>query len=184
MRKLTFTLMLLGCSVAMAATVYRWVDENGVVHYSDQPHPNAEKLTVHAAQTYKAANGPQLPNAPAQPNAGLPALPPRGTYNSCAITNPGDAQEFANLDALTVNVMTDPQLHGGDQIYISLDGALLNNGTATGPSFSVSPVDRGQHTLQATVRDGQGNILCQTTSVTFNVHQASIQNPVNPVRPH
>ena len=38
---------------AVAATVYKWVDENGVVHYSDQPHPNAQKIHVQAAQTYK-----------------------------------------------------------------------------------------------------------------------------------
>ena len=44
MRTLTFTLMCLVGSLALAATVYRWVDENGVVHYSDQPHPNAEAL--------------------------------------------------------------------------------------------------------------------------------------------
>ena len=54
MRTLAFTLLLLVCSLAVAATtVYRWVDEDGVVHYSDQPHPNAEKLQVHAAQSYK-----------------------------------------------------------------------------------------------------------------------------------
>ena len=52
MRTLAFTLMSLACSVALATTVYRWVDEQGVVHYSDQPHPNADKIQVHAAQTY------------------------------------------------------------------------------------------------------------------------------------
>ena len=53
MRALAFTLLLALCSVTLAATVYRWVDDDGVVHYSDQPHPNAEKMQVHAAQSYK-----------------------------------------------------------------------------------------------------------------------------------
>jgi Domain of unknown function (DUF4124) len=186
MRKLLFTLMLLASSLALAATVYRWVDDNGVVHYSDQPHPNAEKLTVHAAQTYKASVGPQLGNAPPQPGngAGPPTLPQRTAYNGCAIVQPADAQDFANLDSLPITVMTDPQLHGGDQVFISLDGQPLNNGAATGPQFTLAPVDRGQHSLQATVRDPQGNVLCQSPSVTFNVHQPSTANPVNPVRPH
>ena len=35
--------MSLACTAAVAATVYKWVDENGVVHFSDQPHENAEK---------------------------------------------------------------------------------------------------------------------------------------------
>jgi hypothetical protein len=46
MRILPFTLMSLACSVVLAATVYKWTDEDGVVHYSDQPHPNAEKVPV------------------------------------------------------------------------------------------------------------------------------------------
>ena len=53
MRTLLFTLISLACSLALAATVYKWVDENGVVHYSDQPHPNAQKVQLKAAQTYK-----------------------------------------------------------------------------------------------------------------------------------
>src|SRR4029077_3941372 len=53
MRTLVFTLMSIVCSLALAGvTVYRWVDEQGIVHYSDQPHANAEKVHVNAAQTY------------------------------------------------------------------------------------------------------------------------------------
>ena len=53
MRALAFTLLLALCSVPLAATVYRWVDDDGVVPYSDQPHPNAEKMQVNAAESYK-----------------------------------------------------------------------------------------------------------------------------------
>ena len=52
MRTLLFTLMSLACTVALAATVYKWVDEDGVVHYSDQPHENAQKVELKAPQTY------------------------------------------------------------------------------------------------------------------------------------
>src|SRR5690625_4124219 len=46
-------LLLFICAVAtpaMATTVYRWVDSNGVVHYSDQPHPGAQKANLGALQ--------------------------------------------------------------------------------------------------------------------------------------
>jgi hypothetical protein len=39
------------------------------------------------------------------------------------------------------------------------------------------------HTLQAQVRSANGTVMCQTPTVTFSVHQASIANPANPVRP-
>ena len=54
MRAILFTLMSVACAVAFSATVYRWVDENGVTHYSDQPHENAEKVTISAPQTFSA----------------------------------------------------------------------------------------------------------------------------------
>ena len=42
------------CTVATAATVYKWVDENGVTHFSDQPHENAQKVELKAPQTFTA----------------------------------------------------------------------------------------------------------------------------------
>ena len=45
--------MVLAGSATRAATIYKWVDENGVVHYSDQPHQNAQKVDVPAVQTYR-----------------------------------------------------------------------------------------------------------------------------------
>ena len=65
MRALAFTLMFSVATLALAgATVYRWVDDQGVVHYSDQPHANAEKLHVNAAQTYKPTGPDTAPAIP------------------------------------------------------------------------------------------------------------------------
>lgn len=180
MRKLLFTLLLslLGTTLALATTIYKWVDEDGVVHYSDQPHPNAQKLQVQAAQTYTPVS-----NGPASA-AAAPTPPKPGVYHGCAIVQPPNSSEFANLDSLTVTVQTEPALHAGDQIYVLLDGQALNGGAATGPQFTLSPVDRGEHTLQAVVKGSDGNVVCQTASVTYNVHQPSVLNPVNPVHPH
>ena len=181
MRTLAFTLMSLACSVALATTVYRWVEEQGVVHYSDQPHPNADKIQVHAAQTYKpgavetgatAAGGAQSSAAPAP-------------YRGCAIVQPGDDQAYTNIDSLTVVVQTDPALHTGDRVYVTVDGQALNGGAPTGPQFVLSPVDRGTHTAQAQVKDASGAVQCQTPPVTFEVHQNSLLNPNNNrVTPH
>ena len=182
MRALTFTLLSLVCSAALAATVYKWVDENGVVHYSDQPHPNAEKLQVHAAQSYKPS---ALDTAAAGGGGGgaSPAAP--APYRGCAIVQPQDGQAFANIDSLTLVVQTDPQLHQGDKVFVTVDGQALNGGNPTGSQFVISPIDRGTHTAQALVKDASGGVQCQTPPVTFHVQQNSILNP-NTVRvtPH
>jgi hypothetical protein len=187
MRTLLFTLMLVLAPLALAQTVYKWVDEDGQVHYSDQPHPSAEKIHVKAIQTYKASQaGVGVPaaaaSAPGEPPVAAQNAP---AYQGCAISEPGDGADFSNIDSLTVVVQTDPLLRAGDKVYVSLDGAALNGGNPTGSPFNISPVERGQHTLAATVRDAQGAVLCQTPGITFQVHQNSLLNPANPnSKPH
>jgi Domain of unknown function (DUF4124) len=180
MRTLLFTLMSLASSLVLAATVYKWVDENGTVHYSDQPHANAQKVQVEAAQTYPAnASAAAVSNAAAA-TGGHPNESADTAYRGCAIVSPQDGTELANVDALNVSVRTDPVVHQGDQIFILMDGTAVNGGNPTGTQFSISPVDRGSHTLQAVVRDASGNLMCQTPGITVDIHQNSILNPANP----
>jgi hypothetical protein len=176
--------MSLLCSLALAgATVYRWVDDNGVVHYSDQPHANAEKLHVNAAQSYKPAASD---SAPAGGGGQAPATAAAAAaYRGCAIVQPQDDQTFTNIDSLTVVVQTDPQLHSGDRVYVTVDGQALNGGSPTGAQFVLSPVERGTHTAQAQVKDSGGAVHCQTPAVTFHVQQNSVLNPNNNrITPH
>jgi hypothetical protein len=185
MRRLLFTLIpLIGlaalAATATAATVYKWVDENGVVHYSDQPHADAKKVQVEAAQTYKSAEATAVavPAGTSTPAASAP------TYQGCAIAQPTADQMLLNADSLTIIVRTDPTLYPGDKVYLSMDGQPLNNGAATGAQYVLSPVDRGTHTLQAVVRNSDGGLMCQTPGVTFNARQPSVLAPANPQRPH
>jgi hypothetical protein len=179
MRRRLPTLISLLASLAVAGTVYKWVDENGVVHYSDQPHPEAQKVDVPPVQTYKGgASGPATPAGPTAPPA---SAEPASAYQGCAISEPGSDQTFTNVDTLSIVVRTDPELRAGDRVYLTLDGQPLNGGKPTGSQFTLSPVDRGTHVVQAIVRNGQGGLVCQTPGVTFNVHQPSVLNPANPL---
>jgi len=178
MRGYLFTLISLACSLAVAATVYKWVDENGVVHYSDQPHPNAQKVNVPGAQTYRAPETPAAASAPLAPSP--EAAPP--SYAGCAIAQPADDETFQNLESLTVIVRTDPALHPGDQVSLTIDGAPVKG--ATGGQFVISPVERGTHVVQAVVRDSGGGLMCQTPPVTFHVHQPNLFTPRPAPAPH
>lgn len=177
MRVLLFTLMSIACAAALSATVYKWVDENGVTHYSDQPHENAEKVQVAQPQTYKA---PRV-KAPAQPAAQAPAP---NTYQSCDIVQPASDQTFPNADSVTTAVQVIPAPQGGDQLSVLLDGQRIAAFPPSGGSFTISPIDRGTHSLQALVQDATGKVLCQSANVTFTVLQPSILNPANPNSRH
>ena len=178
MRHILFTLMLLACSAALATTVYKWVDENGVIHYSDQPHANAQKLQVAGVQTYSAgasassrASEPEEPAASANP------------YKGCAIAQPLPEQNLPNAQSVFVRVQSDPVPRPGDRIYITMDGQGLNGGQATGMSYNVTPIDRGAHTVAAQIRGSDSQILCQTPPITFYIQQVGLNSPANPTRP-
>jgi hypothetical protein len=56
---------LLAIGLPAAADVYKWVDEAGEVHYSDQPPPPNAKVKEHVKAPAPAAGAPAA--APAQP---------------------------------------------------------------------------------------------------------------------
>lgn len=160
------------------ATVYKWVDSHGVVHYSDRPHPNAEKLRIEGAQTYAPPPPPpaDLNPPPRQPVRTRPAH----AYSSCHIVQPRNQQMLMNVYRATAIVRTQPPLFAGNRVQLYLDGRRM---PGSGPAFTF-PVYRGQHSLSAVVVNSFGQIVCETSTVTFYVHQPSIQNPHNPVHPY
>jgi uncharacterized protein DUF4124 len=175
MRAALFTLMSVVCTVAVSATVYRWVDENGVTHYSDQPHENAEKVHVAAPQTYKATPPPKTP-ASSSDNA---QAQPANTYQ-CRVTTPENDASFPNAYSVNAAVSISPSVQNGDQAYLLMDGARLPDFPPMGGAYTISNVERGQHTLQAVVQDANGKMVCQSENVTFTVLQSSVLNPANP----
>jgi len=176
-----FAALSLLAAVALAdnggrTTVYRWVDAQGVVHYSDQPHPHAQKLEISGAQTFSA-----LPaGSTSSSSAPVESQPSGPVYDSCSIAQPGDQQMLMNVYQATAVVQTAPALRPNDQVHLFVDGKQMRG---SGTSFTF-PVVRGQHSVQAVIEDSAGQIVCETSSVTFFVHQPSIQNPHNPVHPH
>ena len=159
------------------STVYKWVDAHGVIHYSDQPHPNATKLSIRGAQTY--APPPPLPSD-LNPAATPANTRPEHEYSSCRIAQPRDQQMLMNVHHATAIVRTQPQLLPGNRIRLFVDGRRM---PGNGPAFTFR-VYRGQHSVSAVVVNGYGQIVCETSTVTFYVHQPSIRNPHNPVHPH
>jgi hypothetical protein len=177
MRIALFTLMSLLCTVAFSATVYRWVDENGVTHYSDQPHENAEKVHVAAPQTFQAPAVRAPPAQTAQPRTSSPAY-------QCQVVAPANDDTFPNAQSVSTSVQVVPALQDGDQVFLLMDGARVPGFPTQGGSFTISPIDRGQHTLQAVVQDTSGKVVCQSPSVSFTVLQPSVLNPANPNHKH
>lgn len=176
MRWMTLFLLLMFSAGAVAAEVWRWVDEDGVMHFSDRPHPGAERVELAPAQSYTA---PALP-PPRQPTPREDS-DPAPAYSRVAIVSPEAGEMFWNIGGqLTVQVALEPQLIRGHELRIYLDGNRVD-GVPQGPvQFTIGEVYRGEHTLRAAVFASGGRELASSEAITFYVQQTSIQNPSRP----
>lgn len=157
--------------VFASTTLYKWTDENGVVHYSDQPHAGAEKIQVAKAQTYRAP--PPVPHSTPAPAAGTTTTT---RYQRVQITSPQDGDVLTNTGGqVPVSVDIEPALGPGHQLWLSLDGQHVDG--ASGADSTLSGVDRGTHTLSLQVVDAKGTVIAQGDPVSFSVRQASALHP-------
>ncbi|MGC1456786.1 MAG: DUF4124 domain-containing protein [Steroidobacteraceae bacterium] len=176
MRGLPLLILLGACTGAWAATVYKWVDDNGVVHFSDQPNPKAQKIEVAGAQTYGA---PAPAAAPPPVAAPAPATAPP----VCVIDTPAAGQVFLNTFSITGHVTLAHAGPEGSQTTLRLDGLDISMLLGPTGSFALSQLERGEHTLTLQVTDDHGEISCQGTAVTFTIRQRSAAGDTVPMAP-
>lgn len=169
--------LLVGCSV-QAAVIYKWVDADGVVHYSDQASPGAEKIVTSGSPTgaslgARSAAGPvaQAPQGPAE--GGL-------NYTEFSITSPAPDQTFFGDDVVAVHLNLNPSLRPNQSITWHLNGKQLDFPTSA-VSFALPRLDRGTYALAATITDLQTSESQTSNSVTFFVRQPSSTGPQNPL---
>lgn len=145
-----------------ADPLYKWVDDQGNVHYSDKPQPGAQKIVLPKASTYNpaflATPAPQpAPVAPANKDA-------HQTYTQIVVSSPKDQDTIWNTDTVAVSVALTPALQAGDTVTISVDG---NSQTVTGTSATFSGLERGEHDVTVTVNGKRGGGALTAQSVFF-----------------
>lgn len=161
-------------AAATAATVWTWVGENGVRHYSDRPVEGAERIELAEAQGFAAP-----PASRVQPGAAEQQQPAE-LYDALRITQPEPNETLWNIEGtLEVGVEVEPPLREGHEIDLYLDGErqYVNNRRGT---FTVEEVWRGVHSLEAVVVDGTGSEITRSGPINFVVQQTSLLNSNNP----
>jgi hypothetical protein len=168
---------LLTAFTVQAAVIYRWVDADGVVHYSDQASPGAEKIVT------ATSSGPAGPGAR---NATAPAVqaPQRSAgglnYVEFSISSPAPDQTFFGDDVVSVHLNLNPTLRPNQSITWHLNGKQLDF-PPNAVSFALPHLDRGTYALAATITDQQTSESESSGSVTFFVRQPSALSPQSPL---
>jgi hypothetical protein len=173
--------VLLAVRIAGAAEVFRWVDENGQVHYSDRPGIGAEMLILPEAQTFHTPVANVVRRSKdKQPKSGADDTEQR-RYTSLGIAKPAEDEVFWNVAGeIDVSIRLQPDLQRDHKVRLFLDGRLVDGVASSGQSFKLTEVVRGTHSLRAEIQNARGTSLIESPPVVFTVHQTSIRNPNNP----
>ena len=161
-------LTLFALPAVLGETLYKWVDDQGNVHYSDKPQPGATKLHLPKPTTYAApttAMPPQVSGAESKRGNRTAA-----GYTDFEIAAPGPEQTYWNVQSVTVSLSVQPALHNGDTVTITLDGKSQGPGASTSATFD--GLDRGAHTVSATLQMAKGGTMI-AKPVTFYIQKAT-----------
>lgn len=164
---------------SVLAQAYRWVDEDGIVHYSDRPHEGAERIVLPSDNRVvrTAPRPPAEPPTMAARRTGerqqLEQQPPVFRYESLTISSPGAEETLWNIEGV-LNVRLDlrPGLQSGHQVRVYFDGSAQ---MVSGTSFQLQEVWRGIHNIQVEVVDATGKLMIRSQPNRFYVQQNTIR---------
>ncbi len=171
-------LAALATFAGQAAVIYKWTDAAGVVHYSDQPVPGAEKIFTSspnlsagsAAST--AARGQQGSSGQKKPAGGL-------NLTQFAITSPTPDQTFFGDELIPVHLTLEPSIKSSQTITWHLNGKQLDDQGPTAIQFNLQSLERGTYAIAATITDQETGESQSTDSVSFFVRQPSQLAPLH-----
>lgn len=190
----TFLLILVAFSLALIssplmAQVYKTVDKDGNVIYTDQPPGDGSKpielrpISVIEAPTYEdkpkaAEEGAEGVEGEEGKAMSLRSL--RNQYKDFAIVAPQSQESIWNPeDAITVAWNVSYQLQPGMKVTVYMDGR--RQATTSEQIIPVAGLNRGEHTVTAELNDARNRKIATATPVTFFVRRPTINN--NPQRP-
>jgi hypothetical protein len=157
----------------VSAEAYRWVDSDGVVHYSDRPEPGAEEVELPEANTTTVRRYANTARPSSRTEQNKDTNDSVG-YASLEIAAPAAEETLWNIEGvLNVSVALSPALQPGHQLRVTLDGKTQST---SGMSLTIQEVYRGVHNLQAEIVNQDGKSLIRSKSVRFYVQQNSVRN--------
>ncbi len=163
-----FVLIGLLATASVLAQAYRWVDEDGVIHYSDRPVEGAELVQL---SEYSRNTGVRLyrerPTSPAADEQQADDQPFR--YENLSVSSPGPEETLWNIEGvLDVSLTLSPGLQSGHQVRAYFDGQQR---MVSGTSFQIEDVFRGVHNIQVEVIDNTGRLMIRSETNRFYVQQ-------------
>ncbi|MGH8516931.1 MAG: DUF4124 domain-containing protein [Panacagrimonas sp.] len=166
----------LASTATLAAEVYRHVDQDGVVHYSDQPPTKGAKpIVLPPIQVVGPLGGPTAGSSPAAAAVVDPDMTGAAPL-SVSIMSPTADETFRGDDRLLpVSVRMNQPLPDGYGLLYLLDGAAQNAEPTRALNHTLEGVERGEHTVVVATVDGSGREVARTAPVIVHMKPPTVQ---------
>ncbi|WP_191621311.1 DUF4124 domain-containing protein [Marinihelvus fidelis] len=173
------------------ADVYKTVDADGNVTYTDQPPgPGAEPMKLRElsvverpeykatkTEAEKAAVAEQAESGEENPREVLRRM--QAEYRDFRLVSPTPEQSYwGTANTATVAWDTSMGLQQGMKVRIYIDEQVVT--TTSQSLYSTPRLDRGEHTVRAELLDAMDQIVALAGPVTFFIHQQNVNNVVRP----
>lgn len=170
--KLGFVASLLATlAVPAAAEVYRHVDKDGNVTFSDEPGDGAEEVKVKPVTTVTLPKLKDVQDAPRR----TADEEERAPYENITFVAPSNDQAFhSGSGDMAFQVTSTPPLRNGHKYEVALDGQPV--GQSTSGTVTVQNVFRGTHSAAVHIVDRNGIRIQTGESISFTIHRPSVNN--------
>lgn len=163
----SFLMVLVLLAQVSAADVYKTVDKDGNIKYTDTPRTDkAEKIELREINTVPGAQPQALPQSVPSSHEAAP------NYNVSIISPRSDVIIPVGQRDLAIAVTLNPNLQQGHLLVYFMNGELLEETTMN--NIIVKDVPRGTHTLVVEVIDANGRSLGTSPPVIVNVIRPNI----------
>ncbi|MCD9459308.1 DUF4124 domain-containing protein [Marinibactrum halimedae] len=150
--------------------IYKTVDENGNITYSDNP-PDKDS---------KPYQLPSINSQPAHSTEGFPKAREKTTTQATenyyiSIASPADDQAIPP-GQLSVSIVgsIEPAPKEALTFELVVDGSVALTGSS--PTFVLSPLLRGTHIASIRAIDKDGNLVTASNNITFHVIRPNVSN--------
>ncbi len=149
------------------AAVYKKVDADGNVSFSDVPDKSAQLVNVAPLSTVAALSPEKIAQTLTRNDSAQVAN--RAENYALSIISPVPDQTYQRLaDAFSANVQVKPDLKNGDRLVLLVDGKTSSDQIPAGE------LDRGTHQFEAKILSADGRVLTSKV-VTFYVLQPNLK---------
>lgn len=168
--KLLLLLLFLFVTYVHAETIYKTVDAEGNIVFSDVPSEGAEEIKIKKAQAINPAKARSFKLSPEED------ISKKFNYTKLAIVSPENDSTIHGGDGnVNITATLEPDLNEKDVMVLFMDGKEMLSGKAA--QFLLANIDRGTHSIYVAVKNEEDKVLKRSDIVTFHVRRIAQLSP-------